>query len=61
MQKKPARPRRGASLGPKPNKFGGQVTADTLLAFDEADGGINEEPSALIVLGRVFTISTDSL
>ena len=52
MQEKSARPRRGAPLGPKPTKLGDQVTADTLLAFDEEDGGLNEEPRALIVLDR---------
>ena len=41
---------RGADIGPKPTKFGEQVTADTLIAVDEEDRGLNEESCAIAML-----------
>ena len=43
---------RGASLGPRPEKFGDQVTCDHLLAQDVDDVGMDDESCALVLLDR---------
>ena len=43
---------RGPSLGPKPQDFGDQVTADHIIQEGLEDIGMNEEPCALIMKDR---------
>ena len=50
MQQKPHR--RGASLGPPPEHFGEQVTADHIVIMNESAFCRNSERDALVVMGR---------
>ena len=39
-------------MGPPLDKFGGQVTADSLFAADEESVGIDDDSCALVMLDR---------
>ena len=45
---------RVASLGPPPEKFGDQVTADSLFAVDDENVGIDDDSCALGMLDRGY-------
>ena len=48
---------RGASIGPRPDRFGDQVTADHMLANDEDSVGMDDESCALVMLLGARNIS----
>ena len=54
MQKSQARKKsaRGAALGPPPENFGDQVTADSLFAADAESVGLDDDSCALLRLDR---------
>lgn len=52
VQKEPARPCRGAPLGPRSMKFGDQMTADSVLASHEDNVENDDEPCASTIVDR---------
>ena len=56
MRAKPQRKQcRGGALGPRPDNFAQQLTADTLIACSEQNIGLDDEANGLVMTDRATT------